>query len=320
MPVGNVLITSAGRRGALIRNFQSSAAGFDTRPEIHAIDADSTLSAACRLADRCASSPRADSPDYAEFLRHYCGTNGISLVIPTNDTELAALASLKPAFAEHGTTLLVSSPDLIERCGNKIESKSLFESLDFSYPELLDIAALRFPCFMKPLRGSSSIGARRIDSARELSDADREDASMMFMELVPAHLDEYTVDCYFDRQHGLRCVVPRRRLAVRAGEVSKGITAGEAITRHVRERIGRLQGAVGCITLQLFSDPLAQETVAIEINPRFGGGYPLAYDAGADFPRSLMLEYVFDLPAAIGPDYEEGLVMLRYDAHVIVKE
>jgi carbamoyl-phosphate synthase large subunit len=87
----------------------------------------------------------------------------------------------------------------------------------------------------------------------------------------------------------------------------------------LRDRLGSIEHARGCITLQLFVHRQSQEAYAIEINPRFGGGYPLSYEAGANFPRWLIQEYLLGMPVEFCDAWESDLTMLRYDDHVIVR-
>jgi carbamoyl-phosphate synthase large subunit len=112
--------------------------------------------------------------------------------------------------------------------------------------------------------------------------------------------------------------VPRRRLETRAGEISKGYTVRDPeLERWGRRVAERLPGAWGPITLQCFRRP-DQSLAFIEINPRFGGGFPLAWRAGADYPRWL-LEWALGLPSTASAEAWRGNVaMLRYDDAVFV--
>src|SRR5690606_16482822 len=103
--------------------------------------------------------------------------------------------------------------------------------------------------------------------------------------------DEITVDFYVDRQGSCLATVPRRRVETRAGEVSKGVTVSEpAVEALVAAMCARLPGPYGALNVQLLRDPATGESAVIEINPRFGGGYPLSLAAGADFPAVLVAE------------------------------
>jgi carbamoyl-phosphate synthase large subunit len=115
-------------------------------------------------------------------------------------------------------------------------------------------------------------------------------------------------------------VVPRKRLEVRRGEVSKGIISKDARVIAVGNRVVDVLGECrGVVTVQCMLTPESRVRV-IEINPRFGGGVPLAIEAGADLPRWLMAEHL-ERPVTIDPlGYRDGLAMLRYDQSVFVDD
>ena len=79
---------------------------------------------------------------------------------------------------------------------------------------------------------------------------------------------------------------------VRGGEVSKGLAMLGPLYDFLSERLKVLKGARGCITLQIFANEANNAYYGIEVNPRFGGGYPLSYFAGANYPMWLMQEYL----------------------------
>jgi carbamoyl-phosphate synthase large subunit len=142
----------------------------------------------------------------------------------------------------------------------------------------------------------------------------------MFVDyLSPDEHDEYTIDMYYSRHDELKCLVPRLRIETRAGEVSKGRTSRIRAMDELRERMGTIEGARGCITLQVFVERASGTVSAIEINPRFGGGFPLSYEAGANYPRWLIEEYLLGKTIESFDDWESDLTMLRYDAHVVVR-
>ena len=128
-----------------------------------------------------------------------------------------------------------------------------------------------------------------------------------------------TIDVYIDRQGEPRCAVPRKRLETRSGEVSKGMTVREPKLQEMASRIASaLPGGFGVINVQIFYDKEADQLSVIEINPRFGGGYPLSHEAGARCTHWL-IEDCLDLPLSIENDvWRSGLVMLRYDDAIFV--
>src|SRR5699024_1173357 len=113
-------------------------------------------------------------------------------------------------------------------------------------------------------------------------------------------------------------VVPRKRIFVRAGEVNKGLAEKNEIVDFVKEKLADINGAIGCLTMQFFLGKKNRRIVGIEINSRFGGGYPLSYLAGANFPKWLIEEYYLNQSIAYFEDWENNLLMLRYDDEILV--
>ena len=166
----------------------------------------------------------------------------------------------------------------------------------------------------KPADGSASIGVRSVNSP-ELLRALTHGQNYIVQAIAPGR--EYTVDVMVDRQGKCRCAVPRKRLETRGGEVSKGMTAAEPRVMELAIRIAEsLPGAYGCLNIQMFFEKTSGEINVIEINPRFGGGYPLADRAGAKIARWLIEELIGRSPSI--SDWESGLLMLRYDDAVFL--
>ena len=82
--------------------------------------------------------------------------------------------------------------------------------------------------------------------------------------------------------------------------------------------MGYMKGVVGCICIQLFYRENDKDVVGIEINPRFGGGYPMSYHAGANFPQFIVEEYLMDKTINYTEDWRNNTLLLRYDSEVIV--
>ena len=277
------------------------------------------LSAACHEADESFRAPPAKDPSYAEFLLSLCRQNDISIVIPTNDTELMALAEARGVFGEGGVNIVVSDPDFIRDCRDKRRTAGLFKARGIETPEIFDKRAPTFPLFVKPYDGSLSADTDLLVRAEDVQSRHLENERLLFMEYVdPKEHDEYTVDMYFDRSHRLICAVPRRRIFVRAGEINKGVTSKAALLPLIRQKLSKIEGARGCINAQFFVSRDGDRTVALEINPRFGGGYPLSYRAGANYPRWILSEYLHDATLDYWEEWEENLLMLRYDDEIIV--
>jgi carbamoyl-phosphate synthase large subunit len=216
-----------------------------------------------------------------------------------------------------GVKLLICSPETNDICRDKRNTAAYFERVGVRTPRLFDADAVladpnaHYPLLMKPADGSSSVGVTKVRNRRELE---------FFKDYVPNAIlqeflvgEEYTMDVLLDLAGRVRCIVPRLRMETRAGEVSKGMTVKHRAIMAETLRVAQsLPGAIGCITIQCFvdSDGGIQFT---EINPRFGGGAPLSFAAGADYPRWI-LEMMLGVDSDIQLDsWVDGVVMLRYD-------
>jgi carbamoyl-phosphate synthase large subunit len=153
----------------------------------------------------------------------------------------------------------------------------------------------------------------------ELSDYHLNNEKFMFMELVDtSKYKEYTVDAYYNKYGTLICAIPRERIFIRCGEVNKSRTAKNILHDIMFSNLSNLQGARGCVTLQFFLNEDNGDYYGIEINPRFGGGYPLSYYAGGNYPKWIIEEYLYGQEIAVNTLWKDGLLMLRYDDEIIV--
>lgn len=316
----NVLLLSAGRRVELIKAFMQELHLRDLNSLMFATDLKPEMSAACQLADQAFALPRVTTSGYMEELLALCLERKVGLVVPTIDTELLGLAEQRDRFAAEGIDLVISDAALVRVCRDKRLTAQLFNSVGIDVPKILDRQQLTFPCFAKPYDGSRSVGAAKLSQAADLSDGMRDDPKLMFMEFIDQTFEEYTVDAYYDRMGVLKCLVPRHRLEVRDGEINKGVTRQHHVYEYLVGKLARINGARGCLTIQLFAHPNEKRYAALEINPRFGGGFPLSYAAGANYPGWLIDEYLLHKEIGFSDSWTPNLMMLRYDAHVLVSD
>lgn len=315
--MNNILILSAGRRVELVIAFREEMDKLNVQGKVMCTDMVPELSSACMVADAAFTVPRATDSAYIDVLKDICQKNSIKLVIPTIDTDLEKLSNAKDSFHNFGCHISVPDPMFVAGCRDKRKTADLFRSLQIDSPAIYDCNSIVFPCFCKPYNGSSSIGAFVINSPAELTSQILDNKNNMFMELIGKEYIEVTVDCYFSKENELKCLVPRERIEIRSGEVSKGVTRKGRVYDYLIERLSKVPGVVGCITVQLFYNKQTGDIKGLEINPRFGGGYPLSYSAGANYPQYLINEYINDETIGFFDSWEPNLLMLRYDAKVL---
>lgn len=316
----NILISSAGRRVSLVRAFQKELKKLYPQGKVFASDANPQLSGACHVADGFFKVPMVNDPDYPETLIEQCKEHGIKLLIPTIDDELLPLAKNRVLLNENGIQPVVASEALVMQCRDKRKIHQFFEKAGIAAAKEYDKSDYQLPLFIKPLDGSRSIDTYLIEEKKDLTEYHFQNDKLMFLEYLDHDLyDEYTCDLYFGRDHKLKCIVPRKRLEIRAGEVIKALTIENALIPYIKDRLGHIEGAVGCLTSQFFKHKSEDKIYGIEINPRFGGGFPLSYLAGANYPEWLIMEYFKD--EKISPQFdcwERDLLMIRYDDEILV--
>jgi carbamoyl-phosphate synthase large subunit len=239
--------------------------------------------------------------------------------VPTIDTELLILSQTKEKFNNLGIKIVVSDEKFVAICRDKRMTNLFFSDKNIDIHKQYDKTNFEFPLFIKPYDGSLSKDIFFINKPAELTEFHLQNNKLMFMEYIDNSIfDEYTIDAYYDRNNLLKCVVPRKRIAVRSGEISKGLTCNNFLVEYIKDRLSIIQGAIGCLTIQVFFNEKIQRVVAIEINPRFGGGYPLSYLAGANFPKWIIEEYLLNKKISYSNKWETDLLMLRYDDEVLV--
>ncbi len=321
-PAFPVLIAAAGRRVALLRIFRETLASLGLAGPVYASDM-SPLAAAFHDADRGFRVPPSRDPAFIPTLLDLCARHAVRLVIPTNDHELPALAAARERFAAVGTTVAISTPEVIDIARDKGRTHAWLTAHGFPTVRqatpaevLANPADFPFPLIVKPRAGSASLGVRVVADAAALAVATRDGD---FLVQTLARGSEHTVDVFVDRHGRCLAAVPRRRLEVRSGEVSKAVTVRAPRLQDLARRVAEtLPGAYATLNIQLFYDAERDDVRIIEINPRFGGGYPLSWRAGADFPRWLIADARGEPAPATSDAFTDGLVMLRYDDAVFV--
>lgn len=316
----NILISSAGKRVELLLEFQRELRKAVPGGRVIAVDLNPAMSPACHVADAAFAVPRVTDPGFSDSLLDICLREGVRLVIPTIDTELAVLARERRRFAAHGIEIMVSDPEFIATCRDKRLTMRLFEQLGIRNPAPRDKHHPVFPMFAKPYDGSLSANIHILRSPDELTAEIMANPKLMFMEYIDRSVyKEYTVDLYYGADGCVRSIVPRERIEIRSGEVNKGAARKNYLVDYLRSRMGRLEGVRGCICVQLFHRPADNDVAGIEINPRYGGGYPLSYYAGANFPAAMIAEYILGTPPPYSDDWTDNTLMLRFDSQVIVR-
>ena len=315
----HIMFTCIGRRVSLLKSFRNAGKSLKLAPVI--IGTDTTiLSPALQLCDKKYIVKPVTHRDYLNQLLDIVKKEKVNLVVPTVDLDLKVLANNRKKFEKLGCNVLISTPEIIEVCQDKRKTFKFLTNNGFDTPktmlpqEALRKKNLRFPCFLKPWDGSASRGNSIVNNKEELRVIGRKIPNC----IVQQHIQgtEYTCDVFVDFDMKVRCVVPRRRIEIRSGEVSKGqIVKDSDIMDQAAQVVETLGAGPGVITIQLIKNS-DEDVDFIEINPRFGGGVPLSIQAGANFPKWILQMLAGKRPQIKFDGFLDGLTMLRYDDEV----
>jgi carbamoyl-phosphate synthase large subunit len=317
-----LLLTSAGRRVELLHCFRDDARRLGCDLTVLTTDLHPELSPACHESDLALPVPRCTADDYPAALLEIVRQHGVTLVVPTIDTELLGLARLAPQLEALGARVAISSPEVIALARDKWATEQALRTAGIPTPRtapltdlLADPGAWRWPVIVKPADGSNSQGLHRLATPSELGKLPANPTGLLAQECIRGA--EFTVNVFLDRAGRIRCAIPHERLEVRGGEVSK------ALTRRLPQLPGLvtalesvLRGGYGPLCFQGILDAQG-DLVVFEINARFGGGFPVAHRAGARFSQWL-LEDALGLPNQAHDHWASDVTMLRYDAAVFL--
>jgi carbamoyl-phosphate synthase large subunit len=304
----NVLLTSAGRRNYLINYFRDALQGSG-----HVFAADASADApALQEADKAFVVPLASDSEYIDKIVHVCRQNEVGLLVSLNDLELPVIAKNRQLFLSNGTIPVISSPETINTCFDKWATHNFLQSIGVSSPKTylslhdarnaLISGALSFPVVVKPRWGTSSIGIEFAHDLEELELAYRVSSLRLkrsFLAAVsssaPEHYlliqeylegDEYGLDIINDINGNYVTTVVKRKLVMRAGETDRAITIVNDNLNVIGEIVGKHLGHVGNLDCDVFVNTSGINF--LEMNPRFGGGYPFSHIAGLNLPAALI--------------------------------
>jgi len=308
----SVLISSAGRKVSLVRLFQKAAGTYGWNVIVGDCD---PLAPSVYMGDESVRLPRVNTPEYIPFLLEFARSHQVRLIVPSIDGELLPLAENSDQFLTVGCRPLISAAEFVTICRDKWATALRFSSCGVAtpaswLPATLNGHPLPEKLFIKPRDGSASIDAYS---------ATRENMSRV-LAMVPnpiiqeqLHGTEITIDALIDFRGIVLHYVPRIRIRTMAGESIQGRTISDDSLREwlsaCLEACAQMGGR-GVLTLQAFLT--AGGPILTEVNPRFGGGFPLSYAAGAHYPQWILeLLENGQVPARLG-EYRSDLYMSRY--------
>jgi carbamoyl-phosphate synthase large subunit len=334
----NVMLTCAGRRDYLVRSFQEALRG---RGQVFAADACADAPA-LKQADKSFLIPSIDQTAYIDTVLTICEQHRVLLLISLNDLELQVLAKHSTRFLEMGTIPVISSSDVVDTCFDKWETFKFLKSSDLGTPntylslsdarESLARGEITFPLVVKPRWGTASIGVEYSDDDEEL-DLDYKRAKKRIPRTILREISatdpdrciliqkrlygqEYGLDIVNDLEGHYVCTFVKRKLAMRAGETDQAITVESDWLEGIGGVIGRKLGHIGVLDCDAIV--IQDKCYVLDMNPRFGGGYPFSHIAGANLPAVLLAWANREKPHADWLKVQPNITASKCDGLVIV--
>lgn len=304
----NMLITSAGRRGYIVEYFKEA---LGNSGKVY-VGNSSSISAAFAYADECVVTPLIYDESYIPFLLDYCRKKQIDFLLSLFDVDLLVLAKNKEKFKEIGTEVIVSSPQVISFCNDKWQTYLFCKERGIQTADTyLDINAvfsalekeeLFFPLIVKPRWGMGSIAIYEAESRKELEvlyekckkdirnsylkyeavcDWDR---SVIIQEKLRG--EEYGIDIINDLNGNYCANVVRKKFSMRSGETDCAMVVNENRISDFAEILGKNTGHIGNLDVDVIVNE--KEICLLEMNARFGGGYPFSHLAGINLPMAII--------------------------------
>lgn len=318
----NLLILSCGTRNKIVQYFKKE---LRDKGKVYATDI-SELAPALYEADEYFIVPRISDPGYLDCILNICKENNITGVLSLIDPELSLLAKNKQRFIDIGTTPIVSDYEVVEKSFDKYIFNQFLEENSFNsmkcYIDInefyidLEKEVINFPVFVKPYNGSASININKVNSKDELDLLFSKFDNLMIQEYMDG--TEYGVDVYIDMiSNEPVSIFIKEKIKMRAGETDKSVSVKDGgLSKLVKEFV-EIAGYNGIIDIDIFK--VDSEYYISEVNPRFGGGYPHAYESGVNIPEQIITNLKKEENTLQLNEYEEDIYMMKYNEVKLLK-
>ena len=317
----NLLILSCGTRNKVVQYFKKTF----TEGKIVVTDC-SEIAPALFEADKYYIVPRITADGYLDVILDICKKEKIDGVLSLIDPELNLLAKNQKLFDDAGVKIIGSNFELCERSLDKFKMYNWLKEHGYkcakSYMDretfYADVAkgVIQYPVFVKPACGSASIAISKAFDKETVDLLCTHSEGMMIQEFLKGQ--EIGADVYIDMiSKKVVSIFTKKKIVMRAGETDKAVSFKEPRLFALIKKFVEESGFTGQIDIDIFE--IDGEYYISEVNPRFGGGYPHAFECGCNHMALIEnnLKGV-ENKENIG-NYEEGVYMMKYNELKIKK-
>lgn len=312
----NFLILAAGTRNKVVQYFKRT---FEGVGNVIATDA-SELGPAIYDADKYYIVPSINEVGYIDIILDICKKEEISGVLSLIDPELSLLAENEEKFKAVGTTVIGSSYELCEMALDKMQMYKWLKDHNYlcarswmdkeEFCKAVDAGEVTYPVFVKPYRGSASISISKVYDKETVDLLFAHEDDLMIQEFLNGQ--EIGADVYIDMISGeVVSIFTKKKIKMRAGETDKAVSFKDEKLFALIERFVLEAGYKGQIDIDIFE--INGEYYISEVNPRFGGGYPHAYESGCDHMKLILENLKGNINKKNIGAYDEGIYMMKYN-------
>lgn len=318
----NILILSAGTRNKVVQYFKRAIGDSGL---VVATDM-SDIAPAVYDADKFYKVPRMTDDGYIDVIFDICKKEKINGVLTLIDPELSLLAKYENEFSALGVTVIGSSYELCERALDKMEmfewltshgyncAKSYVDKEKF-YSDI-DAGIITYPVFVKPVRGSASISISKVYDKETVELLFAHNENLMIQEFLDGQ--EIGADVYIDMLSGeVVSIFTKKKIVMRAGETDKAVSFKDENLFDLIEKFAKECGWSGQIDIDIFD--VDGRYYISEVNPRFGGGYPHAYECGCDHMTMILNNLCGRVNDKNIGKYESDVYMMKYNEIMVKK-
>lgn len=317
----NILILSAGTRNKIVQYFVRELNGHG---KVIATDM-SELAPAIYDADQYYIVPKMTEPNYLDVILKICKDEKVDGVFSLIDPELSLLAKNRKKFEDIGTVVVGSPYELCELSLDKYQMYKWLKNNGYNCAKTyidedeffsdIELQKMSYPVFVKPIRGSASMAISKVEDKETIDFLFNHNEEMMIQEFLKGQ--EIGVDVYIDMISGeVVSIFAKKKLKMRAGETDKAVSfKDERLFELIKKFVSEV-GYRGQIDIDIFD--VDGEYYISEVNPRFGGGYPHAYECGVNHIKLILKNLLNEKNNSIIGAYKSGCAMMKYSELKIV--
>lgn len=318
----NILILAAGTRNKIVHYFKKTVKDIGY---VIAADA-SELAPAIYDADKYYIVPPISEPGYIDLILDLCKKEKIDGLLSLIDPELSLLAKNEERFKAVGSTVIGSNFDLCEMSLDKYRMYRWLDTHGYNCgrcwtdtEEFYDAVAsekVKYPVFVKPIKGSASINISKVCDKETVDLLFAHEQGLMVQELLNGQ--EIGADVYIDMISGeVVSIFTKKKIKMRAGETDKAVSFKDPKLFKLIEQFVKEAGYRGPIDIDIFD--IDGIYYISEVNPRFGGGYPHAYESGCDHMKLILNNLQGKVNKKNIGDYAADTYMMKYNEIKIIK-